>query len=556
MPGFTEQDYEDGYNQEYDDNNSEENYNSTRKRDGDGDHDDLEPESKKKKLNNYEGAEKETEFSVLVKNVPLGTQEAELKDHFSSCGEIVKVKTKAKAHWAFLHFATQQGADNALNMNDSEFRFEKISVLVPQDKEKQRELTAFVKVDGTLEEGITEDDIRKLFSQELIDAIENITIPQRKHNRGPKSQGFVQFKSKEDVQKAIAQSGSGTIKGQSVTIEASKPRSNEKPIRAYEAIIKNLLPDTSRATIEDHFTDFGVDSVLKRVDKQFAFISFTSEDGLENAIREKDGSTLDGSIIQMEQRKYEKEERQAVFKFAPLSDGTNPESLLRTAIYDIFNEKDQHLVDSEIIEEIALFKEGATGMAFVVFYKMKHLARVIEANEAVQVNGEPLRIRRYKPKEKRRGHGRGRHGGDRRRGRFDRRGGGYNRGGYNRGGYDNSYRRGGRGYNSYDSYGGGHRDSYNRGGDSYGRGGDSYGRGGDSYGRGGDSYGRGGDSYGRGGDSYGRGGDSYGRGGDSYGRGGDSYGRSGSRGGDSYGRGGDSYSRNDAYSGSPNAPSY
>ncbi len=77
---------------------------------------------------------------LYIGNLPFSATEADIEQTFSSCGEIESVKlvtdrnTGRSRGFAFVTFATQEGADQALAMNSQEMQGRTIVVSVAKEK--------------------------------------------------------------------------------------------------------------------------------------------------------------------------------------------------------------------------------------------------------------------------------------------------------------------------------------------------------------------------------------------------------------------------------------
>ena len=78
---------------------------------------------------------------IHVRNIPIGTSEVELRDHFSRAGEIVDFILKpadATHMWAFIGFSNAADFQVALEMNNQEFK-ESILEVTPKTQPPPRE---------------------------------------------------------------------------------------------------------------------------------------------------------------------------------------------------------------------------------------------------------------------------------------------------------------------------------------------------------------------------------------------------------------------------------
>jgi len=163
----------------------------------------------------------------------LDGQVDEIKNQFTDCGEILNVEMIAKqdGRWAgvaILEFASQDGANKALEMHDQDFWGRKMSLSYPKEfgggakgtfknevKEKPEGCnTVFI---GNLNYQITEEEVKEFFSQ--CGDVKDVRWPQGEF----KGYGWVEFTDTEAPDKAIELAGQDLM-GRPVRVDYAAPR--------------------------------------------------------------------------------------------------------------------------------------------------------------------------------------------------------------------------------------------------------------------------------------------------------------------------------------------
>ncbi|CAL1542821.1 unnamed protein product [Lymnaea stagnalis] len=167
-------------------------------------------------------------------------------------------------------------------------------------------VTLFV---GNLDKDTTEDAISNFFAENDVKVAEVRKIPN-------KNKAFVDLESSDDVDSALALSGS-TLDESAITIEKAKPRvqkeqaanksfgspstfggdDNDRDARTL--FVKNLPEDATPDSLRTIF-DTAADIRIPQKDgyhKGFAFVEFADAETMEKAKAEKDGADLDGRSL-------------------------------------------------------------------------------------------------------------------------------------------------------------------------------------------------------------------------------------------------------------------
>lgn len=316
---------------------------------------------------------------ILVKNFSFGTTLAEIGEMFAQFGEIkrllmpptgtiaiVEFRDAPSARAAFTKLAykrfkksilyLEKGPKDLFTREPSSDEFIKLS-----DKEKAVEpkisasdimdpITKHFAEEG--ENGVIDEDeddtvgptvsvfVKNLnfstTSQQLADAFKSLpgfavavvkTKPDPKNPGSSLSMGFgfVEFRSKEDADKAIALMDGQILDGHKLQLKLSNRQSNrsnnskksKSGKRSTKIIIKNLPFEATRKDIVELFGAFGkiksarVPKKFDRSARGFAFVEFTSVKDSESAMNQLEGVHLLGRKLVMDYAEKEAEDAEA-----------------------------------------------------------------------------------------------------------------------------------------------------------------------------------------------------------------------------------------------------
>lgn len=272
---------------------------------------------------------------------------------------------------------------------------------------------------------------------------------------------FVDLENAGDLDKALELSG-GKIKGEEVTIEKakSKKEKTETPQKGREQkgdeaatlFVKNLPEDVTAELLKEHFEGCTEVRLPTRPDgsyKGFAFLEFTSEDQVESAMSEKQGSDLNGSALVLD---YAGKKAQGLKKTPNREFGRRESSgeagktrvlFVGNLSYDTDRDSLGAAFEGSTTARVAMDGESgrSRGFGFVEFETAEDCQKAYDSMQEAEIDGRQVRIdyTAERGPNDRRGGGRG--GG---RG-FGGRGGGRGFGGRGGGGRGFGGRGGGRG---------------------------------------------------------------------------------------------------------------
>lgn len=233
------------------------------------------------------------ERSVYVKFLKRGTTEDQLKEHFSSCGDIeeVRVVLKNSVTYAFVTFTEKEMVQKALKLHNSILNGSTIGVLESstdnnsQGNKRDPNLTIVLKNTQNLE-SIEGEKLESIFAK--CGEIESMDVVCRKTTLA-----FITFKDETAVKKAFKLNGK-QIKEISIDMEAYNPDKPKTSIFvsnvAKGMIFKNcfdventqsftyIISDVTEEDLKSHFSVSGdISAVILK--NGFAVIHFKDSDG-------------------------------------------------------------------------------------------------------------------------------------------------------------------------------------------------------------------------------------------------------------------------------------
>ncbi|XP_011295007.1 DNA-binding protein modulo isoform X2 [Musca domestica] len=212
------------------------------------------------------------ERSVYVKFLKRGTTEDQLKEHFSSCGDIeeVRVVLKNSVTYAFVTFTEKEMVQKALKLHNSILNGSTIGVLESstdnnsQGNKRDPNLTIVLKNTQNLE-SIEGEKLESIFAK--CGEIESMDVVCRKTTLA-----FITFKDETAVKKAFKLNGK-QIKEISIDMEAYNP---DKPKTSI--FVSNVAKDVTEEDLKSHFSVSGdISAVILK--NGFAVIHFKDSDG-------------------------------------------------------------------------------------------------------------------------------------------------------------------------------------------------------------------------------------------------------------------------------------
>ena len=160
----------------------------------------------------------------------------------------------------------------------------------------------------------TEDTLFKYFSQ--YGEIENLEFFRRKFSNLPRGFAFVTFRHVKSAQKVLADAESHVIDGQNVTISLPLKTGN-KVVQGkadLTVLVNNILKNTSKQDIEEHFSQFGkvervilaqkdpTDENLSRYYVMFSSLSGAKK-SLEHPLQKIAGQNMDSQVSEFNNTK-------------------------------------------------------------------------------------------------------------------------------------------------------------------------------------------------------------------------------------------------------------
>lgn len=290
---------------------------------------------------------------ILVKNFEFGTTVEQLGEMFSQHGEIKRLLMPPSGTIAIVEFRDLPSARAAFTK--LAYKRFKTSILYlekgPKDlftREPSRDDSFMTKPENSVEAKVTvEDVLDKVNDQgELQDTVDGPTVsvfiknlnfsttttqlgdifkhlpgyamavvktkpdPKKEGNSLSMGFGFVEFRSKQDAEKAISVMDGHVLDGHKLQLKLSNRQGNEKKrkanVKSSKIIIKNLPFEATRNDIIELFGSFGqVKSarVPKKFDKSargFAFVEFSMAKEAETAMNQLEGVHLLGRRLVMD----------------------------------------------------------------------------------------------------------------------------------------------------------------------------------------------------------------------------------------------------------------
>ncbi|KAI7867196.1 hypothetical protein BDF14DRAFT_1743260 [Spinellus fusiger] len=262
--------------------------------------------------------------NVFVKNLNPQVTTKELHDTFAQYGAILSCKvvldeTGASKGYGFIHYETEQSADEAIRQtNGLSLQGKAIYVGYYMSKRerdskaenaKQHFTNIFVK---NLLMDITEDELRTHF--EVFGPIMSVAI-QRDEFGVSKEHGFINYERHEDAERAVKEMHDTVFLGKRLFVSRAQKKSEREDelrkqheqakmdkLAKYQGVnlyVKNLSDDLDDNALCEEFARFGSITSAKimkdektGISKGFGFVCFTSADDATRAVAEMNGSML------------------------------------------------------------------------------------------------------------------------------------------------------------------------------------------------------------------------------------------------------------------------
>jgi RNA recognition motif-containing protein len=161
-------------------------------------------------------------YEVFVGNLSWNAAEADLRQQFASCGNIVRVKVLTSPDGrskgaAFVGFDSAAGVDAALRLAGAEFLGRQLKVSKAGDKPARRDQAPAARPDnnvvfvGNVSYQCTEEDLRAFFAG--CGPIKSVRLSKSEDGR-PKGFAHVEFEDASSAAQAVALSGKELIERQ------------------------------------------------------------------------------------------------------------------------------------------------------------------------------------------------------------------------------------------------------------------------------------------------------------------------------------------------------
>ena len=291
-------------------------------------------------LDSFKPGRKRSDTAILVKNFPHGTKHDEIKDRFSSHGQIVRLLVPPSGTMALVEFAAPshgRAAFDALKysrVGSSILFLEKapedvfssaprttaaatLAAFAPHDDSKQAKLTTADLLEGTpnvesvdtstlfvrnLNFTTTNDKLRDAFSPLsgfLSAKVKTKPDPKRSGQTLSMGFGFIEFRSKEDAKAALAAMSGYSLEGYKLDVRPSQKTLDEGAARRKQdratmhqtkVVVKNLPFEATKKDVRTLLGSYGqlrsvrVPRKFDNSTRGFAFAEFTTPLEASNAM--------------------------------------------------------------------------------------------------------------------------------------------------------------------------------------------------------------------------------------------------------------------------------
>ena len=279
----------------------------------------------------------------------------------------------------------------------------------------------------------TEETLLKYFSQ--YGEVENLEFFRRKFTHLPRGFAFVTFRHVESAQKVLGDAGCHVIDGQNVKVEI--PLKTEKRAldpegkKGLTVVVNNILNNTSKQVIEEHFSQFGnVDRVILvqkdstggNLSSYYVIVSSLcgAKKALEQPVQRISDQGIDSQVMEFTKIKNFTGKTQRVVS-SPIADHVTVEDLrdyfqkfgdvdrveLRIHHYDVpypesnLNIAFVHFLDEAIVEEIVKYEYHIIGGSKVKVLKHRNLQTPTERaqRQRLSMEGLPMSTKRMEIKQ-------------------------------------------------------------------------------------------------------------------------------------------------------------
>jgi RNA recognition motif-containing protein len=266
--------------------------------------------------------EEEELFTAYVVNLPYDATNQDLRETFSSCGEVAKVympmnrETGRSKGIAFVSMTTEAALEAAISsIHETEMMGRKIFVNKAKPRGTVSEKTKGKKLYvGNISYETTTDELIEYFTQ--FGAVKDCYAPTDQSTGLPRGFAFLTL-AEEDADKAIEEADGLDFGGRTIEVKESLPRGVKAPKREYpnkapksrenevKLYVGNLSFDTEEDTVREMFGEYGpvvdfympYDRYSGRA-RGFVFVTLEPENAAR-AVEELDGYELDGRILRV-----------------------------------------------------------------------------------------------------------------------------------------------------------------------------------------------------------------------------------------------------------------
>ncbi|XP_064383811.1 probable RNA-binding protein 46 isoform X2 [Halichondria panicea] len=240
---------------------------------------------------------------VFVGKIPRDCFEDELVPVFEGCGNIYELRLMMDHHtgqnrgYAFVVYSTVREAKECVkNLNNYEIR-------------KGRTLGICMSVDncrlfiGGIPKRVSKSDIMQemhCVTEGVVDVIVYPSAVDKTKNRGF---AFIEYESHRSAAMARKKLMTGRVQlwGHSIAVDWAEPELEvDQEIMAQVKVlyVRNLMLSTTEATIEEVFSLHSLVERVKKI-KDYAFVHYTSRNDALQAMKDLNGSLLDGAEIEV-----------------------------------------------------------------------------------------------------------------------------------------------------------------------------------------------------------------------------------------------------------------
>jgi len=263
-------------------------------------------------------------FTVYISNLPYTSVEKDIEDLFSEFGEVRKVTVPMRKTddgcrgFAFIDMATEEEMEKAIEeVNARELGGRVLTAKkslpkerVPKQKKRETRVTPERLYLGNLPYGVTEQEIRDLFSENA-DGVGVTDMFLVKDSDGKdRGFGFVTLENEESVQPTIDSLDGFVFSGRRLAVRRPNPEGvkgvgGKGKVESQRIYFGNLSFDTTTATVRTLFEEHGTvlnlyvnEDYATKASRGYGFAQMPKEDA-EKAIEALNGVELEGRELKV-----------------------------------------------------------------------------------------------------------------------------------------------------------------------------------------------------------------------------------------------------------------